>query len=34
MTKLQEPNGFITCSSDKHVKLWGIHGELWGDINL
>lgn len=24
----------MTCSPDKHVKLWSMNGELWGDINL
>jgi hypothetical protein len=31
---LENPDGIITCSTDKHVKLWSLEGILWGDINL
>ena len=32
MTKMQKPEGFITTSLDRHVKIWSREGELWGDI--
>ena len=32
--KISDPSGFITCGADKHVKLWSVYGELWGDIYL
>lgn len=28
------PFGFITTSNDKHVKIWSLFGQCWGDINL
>ncbi len=31
---MEKPNGIVTCSIDKHVRLWSLDGELWGDINL
>ena len=31
---LSSPDGVITCSHDRHVKLWSLKGEMWGDINL
>jgi hypothetical protein len=34
MKLLDEPLGLITCSIDKHVKIWSLKGELWGDIYL
>ena len=34
ITKIKDPQSFITCSLDKHVKVWSLEGELLGDINL
>lgn len=34
MEFIENPDGIITCSVDKHVKLWSLEGELWGDIYL
>lgn len=34
ITKIKDPLSFITCSLDKHVKVWSLSGELLGDINL
>jgi WD40 repeat protein len=34
ITFLDNPHGILTCSTDRHVKLWSLDGELWGDINL
>mmetsp|Transcript_41306 Transcript_41306/g.36655 ORF Transcript_41306/g.36655 Transcript_41306/m.36655 type:complete len:235 (-) Transcript_41306:241-945(-) len=34
MIKVPDPKSFITCSPDKHVKVFGMDGELLGDINL
>lgn len=34
ITKIKDPQSFITCSLDKHVKIWSLEGELLGDINL
>lgn len=31
---LEKPDGIITCSSDRHVRLWSLDGIVWGDINL
>ena len=31
---IENPDGIITCSAEKHVKLWSLDGTLWGDINL
>ena len=28
------PYGFMTTSMDKHVKLWSLLLDLWGDIYL
>ena len=28
------PYGFITSSADKHIKIWSLNGQLWGDIYL
>lgn len=29
---IKNPEGFITTSLDRHVKLWSRSGELWGDL--
>ena len=34
MSKLKKPLGFITGSIDKHVKIWSLLGELWGDLRI
>jgi len=34
ITKIKDPLSFISCSIDKHVKVWSLEGELLGDINL
>ena len=34
ITKIKDPLSFVTCSLDKHVKVWSLEGELLGDINL
>lgn len=32
MRRMERPEGFITTSLDRHVKVWSRSGELWGDI--
>jgi len=32
ITKMERPEGFITTSTDRHVKVWARDGTLWGDI--
>lgn len=34
MSKLEKPLGFATGSADKHVKVWSLAGELWGDLRI
>ena len=34
LISINEPLCYITCSHDKHVKIWGKDGEMQGDINL
>jgi len=34
ITKIKDPVSFISCSIDKHVKIWSLEGEILGDINL
>jgi hypothetical protein len=34
MNNIDEPRGFITCSFDRHVRIWSREGTLWGDIYL
>jgi len=31
---VHNPEGLVTCASDKHVIVWSLMGEMWGDINL
>ncbi|OMJ82114.1 hypothetical protein SteCoe_17280 [Stentor coeruleus] len=31
---LLEPQGILTCSIDKFLKIWSREGEIWGIINL
>ena len=31
---IDDPLGFVTGSLDKHIKVWSIYGELWGDLNI
>lgn len=32
ISRMDKPEGFITVSVDRHVKLWARDGALWGDI--
>lgn len=34
MAKIEKPLGFVTGSIDRHVKVWSILGELWGDLEV
>jgi len=34
LRKIKDPISFVTCSPDKHVKLWSLEGVLFSDINL
>jgi hypothetical protein len=34
INKNKDPTSFITCSVDKHFKIWSPSGELWADVNL
>jgi hypothetical protein len=34
MTRIESPEGFITASLDRHVKLWSACGDAWGDITI
>ncbi|OMJ87796.1 hypothetical protein SteCoe_10448 [Stentor coeruleus] len=31
---IPDPEGLLTCSSDKFLKIWSREGEHWGTINL
>lgn len=31
---IPEPEGLLTCSPDKFLKIWNREGEIWGVINL
>eukprot|EP00826_Nyctotherus_ovalis_P031485 TRINITY_DN2516_c0_g2_i2.p5 TRINITY_DN2516_c0_g2~~TRINITY_DN2516_c0_g2_i2.p5 ORF type:complete len:144 (-),score=38.69 TRINITY_DN2516_c0_g2_i2:820-1251(-) len=32
ISRIAKPDGFVTTSLDKHVKLWSREGTLWGDL--
>ena len=32
IARIKKPQGFITSSLDKHVKVWSREGVLWGDL--
>jgi len=32
ISRIERPNGFITASTDRHVKIWSREGKLWGEI--
>jgi len=34
ISRVNEPVCFITCSTDKHVKVWNMDGACLGDLNL
>ena len=34
LISVKEPLCFISCSNDKHLRIWGKNGEMQGDINL
>lgn len=34
VSKIAKPEGFVTSSLDKHVKLWSREGVLWGDLDV
>ena len=34
MSKIEKPLGFVSGSIDRHVKVWSLTGELWGDLKV
>ena len=34
INKIKDPPSFVTCSLDKHFKIWSLSGAMWADVNI